>query len=143
MTSPDRTAIRVSRRFTASAECVYDAWLDVKTAKRWLFATASGQIVRADVDPRVGGTFTLVDRRAEGDVEHVGTYLELDRPRRIVFTFVVPKYSSESTRIQVDIVPVGSGSELTLTQEGVLPEYRERTEKGWTTLLGGLAGALD
>lgn len=48
----------------------------------------------------------------------------------------------QPTRVTVDIVPQGSGCELTLTQEGVLPEYVSRTESGWTTILHALAATL-
>jgi len=113
---------RVSHRFTAPAERVYDAFLDVSTARRFLYATATGEIVRAELDPRVGGTYVLTDRRNGADVEHTGTYLELDRPRRIVFTMFVPGYSTSPDRVQVEIAPIDGGCELTLTHE-MTPEY--------------------
>ena len=71
-----------------------------------------------------------------------GQNLEVDRPRRLVFTFGVPKYSTETTRVCIDIVPRDTGCELTLTHEGVLPEYAERTQGGWTEILGRLAAGL-
>ncbi len=101
------------------------------------------QMVRAETDPRAGGKFNFTDRRNGEDVEHVGEYLEIDRPKKLVFTFMVPKYSQISTRVTIEIVPVGTGCELTLTHDGVLPDYQSRTESGWTTLLGGLAGVVE
>jgi uncharacterized protein YndB with AHSA1/START domain len=142
MTAPPRVQVRVSRGFTASAERVFDAWLDPVKAGRFLFATATGEMVRAEVDPRVGGRFVFVDRRDGQDVEHVGEYLEIDRPRRLVFTFAVPQYSPEWTRVTIDIVPDETGCLLTLTHDGVLEEYAERTQGGWTTILDGLAKAV-
>jgi uncharacterized protein YndB with AHSA1/START domain len=142
MTSDPRPIVRVTRRFDASAERVFDAWLDPKTAGRWLFATPTGQMMRVEIDARVGGRFIIVDRRDGEDVEHRGEYLDIDRPRRLVFTFGVPKYSSETTRVCVDIVPRETGCELTLTHEGVLPDYAERTKAGWTEILGRLAAGL-
>lgn len=143
MTSPPAAAtVRVTRRFDASAERVFDAWLDVEKASTFLFATASGQMVRAEIDARVGGSFTFVDRRDGEDVEHTGTYLEIDRPRRLVFTFSVPKYWSAFTRVTVEIAPMGSGCELVLTHEGVLTEYSSQTESGWNGILEGLASAI-
>jgi uncharacterized protein YndB with AHSA1/START domain len=93
MSAQSTMIVQVSRRFSASAERVFDAWLDVERARRWLFATASGEIVRAELDPRVGGRFVLVDRREGEDVEHVGEYVEIERPRRLVFTFGIPRKS--------------------------------------------------
>lgn len=141
--SPDHlAAIRVIHRFRQSQERVFDAWLDPVKAGKFLFATAAGEMVRAEIDPRVGGRFTFVDRRAGEDIEHVGEYLEIDRPRRLVFSFAVPKFSAEHTRVTIEIVPSGSGCELTLIHEGVLPDYASRTEGGWRMILDGLAAAL-
>ncbi|HEY2155333.1 MAG TPA: SRPBCC domain-containing protein [Isosphaeraceae bacterium] len=142
MTQEPRVTLSVSRRFDASPERVFDAWLDPETASKWLFATPTGRMVRAEVDARVGGSFNFTRRDGE-DVEHVGEYLEIDRPRRLVFTFAVPKFSKEYTRVSIDIVPLGTGCELTLTHEDVLPEWADRVKGGWTMILDALAGSLD
>ena len=42
----------------------------------------------------------------------------------------------------IDIVPLESGCVLTLTHEGVLPDYQNRAEAGWSKILGTLATAL-
>jgi uncharacterized protein YndB with AHSA1/START domain len=60
--SSDSVLVRVTHRFDASAGRVYDAFLDPDRASRLMFATATGQIVRCDIDARVGGTFSIVDR---------------------------------------------------------------------------------
>jgi uncharacterized protein YndB with AHSA1/START domain len=134
--------VRIARRFGASPERAFDAWLAPKTAGEWLFATATGKMVRVEIDARVGGRFVFVDRRDGEDVEHVGEYLMVDRPHRLVFTFSVPKFSSETTRVSIEVMPTDAGCELTLTHEGVLPEYANRTAEGWTTILEGLGNAL-
>jgi uncharacterized protein YndB with AHSA1/START domain len=133
----------VSRSFDASPERVFDAWLDPATAGKWLFATPTGQMVRLEIDARPGGSFLIVERRDGEDVEHKGEYVELDRPSRIVFTFAVPRYSSLVTRVELDLVPAGSGCDLTLTHEGVLAEWASSTEAGWRGILDGLAASLD
>ncbi len=142
MTSEPPPIVRVTRRFTATPARVFDAWLQPETAGKFLFATATGTMVRVDIDARVGGRFLLVDRRNGEDIEHLGEYLEIDRPRRLVFTFGVPKYSALFTRVTIDIAPLGSGCELTLTHEGVLPEWLEKSKEGWTMILDGLAEVL-
>jgi uncharacterized protein YndB with AHSA1/START domain len=139
MSTRTTATVRVKYRFTASPERVFDAWLDPATARRFLFATATGQMVRAETDPRVGGQFTFIDRRDGDDVVHTGEYLEIDRPRRLVFTFAVPKYSSVVTRVTIEVVSLDGGCELTLTHDGVLPEYEARTVEGWSSILGALA----
>lgn len=134
--------VRVSRRFHTSAEKVFDAWLNPQIACNFLFATSTGEMLRTEIDARVGGAFLLVDRRDGIDVEHIGEYFELDRPRRIAFSFRVPHYSAESRRVTVEIAALENGCELTLIHEGVLPEFEVSTKAGWTALLDALDTAL-
>jgi uncharacterized protein YndB with AHSA1/START domain len=115
--SADKIVVRVSHRFDAPAEHVYDAFLDPEHASKFMFATATGQIVRCEIDARVGRTFTIVDRRAGEDVVHTGTYVALERPRLIVSTLAVERYSSESSTVTIEIAPLRRGCELTLTHE--------------------------
>jgi uncharacterized protein YndB with AHSA1/START domain len=141
--APKTATVRATRRYDAAPERVFDAWLDPATAAKFLFATPTGQMIRAEIDPRVGGHFTFVDRRPEmGDVEHVGTWLEIDRPRRLVFEFAVPAYEPTRTKITLDFAPSGAGTDLTLTHEGVFEDYVKQTEHGWGMILGALERAL-
>ena len=135
--------IVVSRRFDASPERVFDAWLDPARAAKFLFATPTGEIVKVEIDARVGGGFLIIDRRPEiGEAEHFGRYVEIHRPRRLVFEFATRKDMQDATRVTIEIRPVGADCDLTLTHEGVWQDYAERTQGGWTTILGGLATAL-
>jgi uncharacterized protein YndB with AHSA1/START domain len=139
----NHATIVVSRRFDASPERVFDAWLDPARAARFLFATPTGEIVKVEIDAKVGGSFLIVDRRPEiGEAEHFGRYVEIDRPRRLAFDFALSKDMTDATRVTIDIKPVGEGCELTLTHEGVWQDYAKRTQGGWTTILEGLAAAL-
>jgi uncharacterized protein YndB with AHSA1/START domain len=142
--SADPVLVRVTRRFSAAPERVFDAFLDPDRARRFMFTTPTGQMVRAEIDPRVGGAYTFTDRRDGEDVEHVGRYLEIDRPRRLVFTFSVEKHSADADRVSIDIVPLETGCELTLTHE-MKPEWAEyaaRTQQGWAGIVDGLAAVL-
>jgi uncharacterized protein YndB with AHSA1/START domain len=135
--------VRAAHQYKAPPTVVFDAFLDEKTAAKFLFATADGEMIRAEVDPRVGGRFTFTDRRPDtGDVEHVGTYLEIDPPGRLVFEFAVPQYDPGQTLVTIEIAPNGSGSELTLTHDGVPEEWVEGTREGWGMILASLERAL-
>lgn len=134
--------VQVKRRYAHPADRVFDAWLTPAVAAKFLFATPTGTMVKTQIDPKVGGGFLFVDRRDGQDVEHVGEYLEIDRPRRLVFRFSVPAFSAGTTTIRVEIAPTAEGCELTLTHEGVLEDYAERTVSGWTMILEALDRAL-
>jgi uncharacterized protein YndB with AHSA1/START domain len=134
----------ITRTYDAAPERVFDAWLDPAIARRFLFATRTGEMIRAETDPRVGGKFTFTDRRPDmGDVLHTGEYLELDRPKRIAFTFGVPQVSPDFTRVTLDFTPTaGGGCELRLTHSDVPAEWIERSQQGWAMILGWLGDAL-
>src|SRR5579862_7282602 len=137
MTGGLRT-VRVSKRFKASAERVFDAWLDPEKARRFLFVEGAQHVVRAEIDARVGGKFLFVARRDGVDRDHIGEYVEIDRPRCLVFTLLVPSAWAEKTVVSIEIEALGSGCELKLTHEGV-PEHLEGAVfKGWTAFLEGL-----
>lgn len=141
MTNETGGTLRITRHFDFPMERVFDAWLDPEKARRFLFATPTGTMLRVEIDARVGGSFTIV-RRDGDEVEHVGSYLEIERPRRLVFTFSVPKYSKEVTRVTIELKPQGNGCEVTLIHEGVLPEWLEASRSGWGMILDTLAARL-
>jgi uncharacterized protein YndB with AHSA1/START domain len=142
--SDDKVLVRVTHRFDASAERVYDAFLDPSRASRFMFATATGRIVRCDIDARVGGGFTIVDRRQGEDVVHTGTYLALERPDRIVFTLAVDKYSSDTDVVTIEITRLRKGCEVTLTHEmkAKFAPFQDRTREDWTGILDVAAELL-
>ena len=135
--------LTVTHSFGHPPERVFDAWLDPAVARRFLFATPSGEMIKAEVDARVGGRFTFIDRRPDmGDVEHVGEYLTIDRPRRLVFTFGVPAYDPGLTTVDVEITPTAGGCQVRLTQRDTPDEWVEPSTQGWAMILAALEGAL-
>lgn len=136
-----QVAVKVSRRFNAPAERVFDAWLDPQTAGLFLFTRPGQTVIRTEIDARVGGSFLFVARREGQDFDHIGKYLEIDRPRRLVFTLRVPAVWSNDDRVTVDIVPLEKGCELTLIHEAAA-ELEERLRGGWTAFLEGLEPLL-
>lgn len=144
MSADTLSRIVVTHRYAVRAERVFDAFLDVETASRFLFATPNGEMLTARIDARVGGRFEFTERRPDmGDVRHVGEYLQIERPQRLVFTFGVPQLDPRMTTVTIEIRAEGEACELTLTHDGILPGYVERTREGWSRILAGLAAAWD
>lgn len=144
MSTPATPLVRVTHRYTASAERVFDAWLNPELLGQWMFGPAvrDEEIVRLSADARVGGAFSFVVRRGEHVIDHLGEYVELERPQLLAFTWGIA--GSDSSRVRIEIVPDGTGCVLTLTHE-LHPDwaaYAGRTEAGWTQMLTKLAEVL-
>lgn len=143
MAVSDYADIHVMRHFTVPAERVFDAWLNPASAGLWLFATPTGKMVQVEMETEIGGKYTITELRDGVRATHTGTYLEIDRPRRLVFTLLVPPHATEPSRVAVDIAAAGEGCVLTLTHENVERQYAALTESGWTGILERLAAMLN
>ena len=147
--------VRVSHRYSAPAERVFDAWLTPGQASRFLFRTRTGNVMQCEITPEVGGGFTVTDRRpaADGDesvfdVVHMGKYVEIDRPKRLVFDFSVLTFGSDdATRVTVDIQPLGPmACELTVSHalgsSNLAHNMEESSRKGWDAMLANMEREL-
>lgn len=138
--------LTVTRAFAASPERVFDAWLDPALASRFLFATPEGEMLKCEIDPRVGGRGLIVERRASGDARHRLQFEVVDRPSRLVFLFSAdPAEEGQWTRVSIAIAATPGGCALTLTHEmdPAWASYEEQTRKGWTMILESLGHVME
>jgi uncharacterized protein YndB with AHSA1/START domain len=135
MATGEKVMATVTRRFDASPERVFDAWLDPAQIRRW-FGPGLGETTRVDVDARAGGTFWIVQRRESGDAEHTGEYLQITRPRQLVFTWRTPPLEDTST-VSIYITRLGHGCEVNLVHEipAEWKDYQGRVEHAWGSML--------
>jgi uncharacterized protein YndB with AHSA1/START domain len=139
----DSATVEVTRRFATSPERLFDAWLDQSKAREFLFASDGGRIVELKIDPKIGGTFTVTDRRAGQEITHIGVYHVLKRPRTVVFGLSVPRYSLRWSRVHIEIFAVPGGSHLNLIHAQLSHADVESTRAEWAFVLERLAKALN
>lgn len=143
----DGPVVRVERRLAAPAERVFDAWLDPKWIERFMFGPhlRDEEVVSLSNDARVGGQFHYKVRRQGQEIDHTGTYRIIERPRLLEFTWGVDSEQGDQSVVTISFVADGEGCRLSLVHR-IHPdwaEYAERTQQGWTKIVGDLAVALE
>src|ERR671923_31702 len=108
-TEPLRHEVRIA----APPEVVFPYFTDPARIVGWMG-------VAALLDPRPGGTLRI---EANGRDVVLGEYVEVDPPRRVVFTWgfdgAAPLVPAGSTRVEITLEPDGAGTLLTLRHHGL------------------------
>ncbi|GAA1748487.1 SRPBCC family protein [Aeromicrobium alkaliterrae] len=139
MTDHAHITARLTHRYDATPGDVFDAWLDPESVQRWMGAALSEsapgtELLRVEIDARVGGTFRFIDSRDPEQAGPTGLYLEIDRPRRLAFTWLPEE--GEHSVVTTDITADGDGALLTLTHEmeATWADYLNRTQETWARM---------
>ena len=122
--------LRMTRTLPAPPEAVFDAYTDAEKQKVWFsILDQEPGIVEITVDLRVGGQQTAVWGPDEQTLfRETQTFLEIDRPHRLVTESVGsdPSGQTMSTRVEVTFEPVDGGTLMTVVQTGFpTPEVRD------------------
>lgn len=128
-------AVVVRRNIAASAEDLFDAWLDPEALAIWMRPGAAVHTTQAKVEPRVGGRFEINMHADSGVIPHRGVYQVIDRPRRLVFTWFSPHTGDRDSLVTVDFLPRGDRTEVVVTHEQLPEAKREAHNGGWTQAL--------
>lgn len=149
MTKSQTIVVKVIQKFSASAERAFDAWLNPEMIGTWMFGKVlrDEKVIHIKLDPKVGGKFSFLVNRQGEEIDHVGTYREIVRPKRLVFTWGIAGFSDDEDEsvVFIDIVPNKNGCELTLSHELDVKwaEYSDRAKEGWTKMIGELVKQIE
>jgi uncharacterized protein YndB with AHSA1/START domain len=132
MVTIDKPSLTLKRRLKAPPAKVYAAWTDATQLARW-FGPANVSVVRAEADARVGGSYRIVMRTADGEEHNVGgVYREVMPDEKLIFTWAWRSTPERESLVTVALKPDGEGTLLTLTHEKFFDdEARQRHEHGW------------
>ena len=137
----ERYVLTVEREIPGPIDAVFDAWLDAATMARWM-TPAPDISVDAASDPVVGGRFRVVMKGRGREITHMGEYLVIERPTRLVFTW--QSEPAGDTLVAVEFTRVTDPRTLVmLTHERFATgEQRDLHRGGWTALLETLARVI-
>jgi uncharacterized protein YndB with AHSA1/START domain len=139
--------ITITRVFAAPRERVWREWTEPEAFADWYGGT-EGEVPVSTVsmDVREGGTWraTMIVGPRRHEIHWVGEYLEVDEPRRLVFTVTDRPDEEARELVTVELVDLGDGrTEMHFEQRGgMTPEQYERAGKGWGTFFDRLDARL-
>jgi len=131
--------VTVRREIAAPADVLFDAWLDAESLGTWL-RPGTWRETRAEVDPQEGGAFRIVMADDADSVVHTGTYREIDRPHRLVFTWSSPATHFRDSVVTVTFAPspeAATAATVVEVHQVGLPDDEARAghHAGWTDVL--------
>jgi uncharacterized protein YndB with AHSA1/START domain len=139
--------LKLTRRFDAPRERVWDAWTNEDVLREWWAAMETWETAGAEVDLRPGGRYRLSMRNTDDGHVHtvVGEYTEIKKPERLAFTWgwegeQGPETAgSEDTHVVVEFAEDGDGTEVTLTHTGFAnDDIKAQHEHGWNGCMDNL-----
>lgn len=142
--TPQHQIVRVTHMFSASPESVFDAWLDPHLLAQWMFDPGLDvQAIREiSLNATVGGHFNFRVLRGDEEVSYNGTFREIVRPSRLVFTWITAR--KRETLVTVTVEPSGDGTRLSLVHElGTVPaQSADVVEAQWKAEFTSLSTLL-
>jgi uncharacterized protein YndB with AHSA1/START domain len=131
--------VNIKKTINAPIEKVFDAWLAPTLLTRFILPMPGMPQPEVENDPREGGRFTIVMHVGDDRIPHSGSYLSVDRPNRLVFSWESP-YSIDDSTVTLDFSVIDAvTTEVELTHVKFLhEEARSDHEGGWGNILDKL-----
>lgn len=115
----EKTTFTLIRDIAVPVDVVWRAWTDPALMVKWMhprgISTSPGSVTSNPVE---GGryTYTMVDSTTGTEYPTGGAYVEVIRPRRLVFSWGEPEDAVENApRLALELEPNSTGTQLTLT----------------------------
>jgi uncharacterized protein YndB with AHSA1/START domain len=127
----------IHRLIDAPRERVWLAWTDPADLKQWW-----SPVLEADVRPDGAWKAEVVSPDGSTAWSH-GTYLTVDRPKEVSYTFAWDATDSAPTTVTITLADNGARTEMTVRQGGFTSEAdRDAHIPGWNTAFDELATFL-
>ena len=136
--------VTVRRVLPAPPDVVYDEWLDPVGMLEWM-CPRPARAVKISLEPSVGGALRIDIEDSGSSLYVTGTFVELDRPRRLRFTWSCSDWADPSVQSLVTVTLEGHGADetmMTIEHEQLPPEQADSHRRGWGTIAIQLGDAI-
>ena len=131
--------VNLTKILNAPIEKVFDAWLDPAMLTRFILPASGMPQPEVENDANEGGRFSIIMHVGDDKIPHSGTYLTVDRPNHLEFTWESP-YSTDDSRVSLKFTALDAGTtEVELRHvKFISEEARSDHEGGWGNILDKL-----
>ncbi len=141
------TTLRITRAIKAPPEKIFDAFIVPELRMQWWRSKAEAQCTLCEIDAQVGGHYRINMLVPGAEYIVVGTFQELARPEKMVFTWSweIPAGGVKESLVTVELkVTDEHNTELTLIHERLgSPEMRDLHAERWDGYLAALTGLVE
>jgi uncharacterized protein YndB with AHSA1/START domain len=132
-------SVNISKTINAPIEKVFDAWLDPLMLTQFILPAPGMAHPQVENDAREGGRFSIIMQVGDERIPHTGTYLTLERPHRLAFSWESPFSTDDSVVTLLFDAIDGNTTRLDLSHiKFINEEARSNHEGGWNNILDQL-----
>ena len=131
--------VNVNKTIHAPIEKVFDAWLNPKMLSQFMMPMPGMPESDIENDAREGGDFTITMHVGNDELPHTGKYLEINRPDKLVFTWV-SHCSVDKSIVTLNFIKIDDNkTNISLSHVKFIDEKaRSDHEGGWRNILDKL-----
>lgn len=129
----------LTSRYAASAEHLFDSWLNPEVLKHWIFISDTNKITKVELEEKEGGKFSIVEENKGKIIDHFGKYIHIKRPESLSFSLEVPDHFEGVSYVEVHIEAQGPGCALSFIQKDI---DTTKTEQAWKNMFQTLDTVL-
>ncbi|WP_336832373.1 SRPBCC family protein [Staphylococcus pseudoxylosus] len=98
-------------KVNASVEKVFEAWTEPKIFKQWLYTSKKTNKI-AQNQFEINGEWEIVDEREGKTYKATGTYMDIVKPYKLMYSFKMPQFSDLEYIITIEFIDLENETQV-------------------------------
>lgn len=143
-------------KVNASVEKVFEAWTEPKIFKQWLYTSKKTNKI-AQNQFEINGEWEIVDEREGKTYKATGTYMDIVKPYKLMYSFKMPQFSDLEDIITIEFIDLENETQVKFNQglkvllndtmnkqsyEQLKEDTKKQTEEGYNKMFEQLKQIL-